>query len=86
MSRLKVRVNPEFGSGLRPYIEKGVKGIVVSVAIDEKGNVTVKEVAADPRIANALKAAVGQWKFNPTIIDNQPRCVEADLPITLTPP
>ena len=54
---------------------------------DEKGNVTVKQVAkANPRIAEALKDAVEQWKFNPTIIDNQLRCVNTELPITLIQP
>jgi outer membrane biosynthesis protein TonB len=85
MTRLKVRVNPEIGPGLREYIDRGIKGIVVSILIDEKGNVTVKQVTADPRIAISLRTAVGQWKFSPTIIGGQPRCVETDIPITLTP-
>ena len=84
MSRLKVRVNPEIEPSLQRYVGRG---IIVSIAIDEKGNVTVKEVAkANPRIAEALRSALRQWKFNPTIIENQPRCVNTDLPITLIQP
>jgi len=84
MNRLKVRVNPEIEPGLQRYMGRG---IVVSIAIDEKGNVRVKQVAkANPRIADALKAAVNQWKFNPTVIDNQARCVNTDLPIALIQP
>ena len=84
MSRLRIRVNPQIEPGLQRYV---ARGIVVSIAIDEKGNVTVKDIAkANPRIADALKAAVAQWKFNPTVIDDQPRCVDTDLPITLIQP
>ena len=84
MTRLKTRVNPQIEPGLQRYIGRG---IAVSIEIDEQGNVAVKEVArANPRIAEAIKLAVSQWKFNPTIIDDQPRCVDTDLPIAAIQP
>jgi tetratricopeptide (TPR) repeat protein len=84
MTRLKTRVNPQIEPALQRYIGRGIG---VSIEIDEQGNVTVKDIAkANPRIAEAIKAAVSQWKFNPTIIDNQPRCVDTELPIAAIQP
>jgi tetratricopeptide (TPR) repeat protein len=84
MSRLKTRVNPQIEPGLQRYIGRG---IVVSIRVDEQGNVSVKDIAkANPRIAEALKWAVEQWKFTPAVIGNRARCVDTDLPITLIQP
>jgi tetratricopeptide (TPR) repeat protein len=84
MSRLSYRVNPAIEPSLQQYVEKET---VVRISIDEKGNVAVKDVInADSRIADALQVAVEQWKFNPPIIDNEARCLNTDLPITLIQP
>jgi hypothetical protein len=84
MSRLSYRVNPAIEPSLQQYVEKGT---VVRISIDEKGNVAVKDVVnADSRIADALQVAVEQWKFTPTIIDNEARCLNTELPITLIQP
>ena len=84
MNRLKTRVNPRIDPSLQRYVSRGIR---VSVEIDDAGNVEVKQVLnANPRIAEALKNAVEQWKFYPAIIDNHPRCVETELPITLIQP
>lgn len=84
MSRLRYRVNPEIEPSLQQYVERAT---VVRISIDEKGNVTVKDVVnADSRIADALQAAVEQWKFNSTVIDNEARCINTELPITLIQP
>jgi hypothetical protein len=77
-------VNAEIEPSLQQYVDRGT---VVRISIDEKGNVTVKDVVnADSRIADALQAAVEQWKFNPIVIDNEARCVNTELPITLIQP
>ncbi len=84
LSRLTYRVSPEIEPSLQQYVERGT---VVKIAIDEKGNVTVKDVVnADSRIADALQVAVEQWKFNPIVINNEVRCINIDLPITLIQP
>ncbi len=84
MTRLKTRVNPQIEPALQRYIGRGIG---VSIEIDEQGNVAVKDVVrANARIADAIKLAVNQWKFNPTIIDNQPRCVDTELPIAAIQP
>ena len=83
MTKLKTRVNPYLDPNLQPFIGRGIR-VVVSVQIDEQGEVRVKRVdQANSRIAEAIKSAVEQWKFNPTVIDGQTRCVETDLPIRL---
>ncbi|HYR84020.1 MAG TPA: hypothetical protein VE422_08085 [Terriglobia bacterium] len=84
MARLKTRVNPQIDPSLQRYL---VRGIVVSIHIDEEGNVEVNEVAkANPRIAGPIRAAVEQWKFNPTLINGQAKCVETDLPLAVIQP
>jgi tetratricopeptide (TPR) repeat protein len=80
LARLKSRVNPQLDPTLRRYL---TRRIVINIEIDERGDVTVKDVAnANDRVAGVLRDAVQQWKFYPAIIDNQPRCVETQLPIS----
>jgi len=84
MKELQFRANPLIEPNLQRYVGRG---IVVSIEIDDKGTVAVKRVAkANPRIADALKFAVEEWKFNPIVVDDQPRCVYTDLPIGLIQP
>jgi len=84
MSQLWYRVNPAIEPSLQQYVEKET---VVRISIDEKGNVAVKDVVnADSHIADALQVAVEQWKFNPTIIDNEARCLITELPTALIQP
>ncbi len=84
MKQLKFRFSPQIDPSLQRYVGRG---IVVSIEIDDKGNVTVKRVAkANARIADTLKIAVQEWKFDPIVIDNRPTCVDTDLPITLIQP
>jgi tetratricopeptide (TPR) repeat protein len=84
MARLKTRVNPQIDPALQRYIGRG---IAVRVQIDEQGNVEVKDVAkANPKIAEALRSAIEQWKFHPTVIRDEVRCVETELPLTVITP
>jgi tetratricopeptide (TPR) repeat protein len=84
LTRVRTRVNPRIEPNLQRYVTRGIRA---TVQIDEKGNVTVSQILnANPRIADAIKAALEQWKFNPMVVDNQARCVETDLPINLIQP
>ena len=84
LTRVRTRVNPRIEPNLQRYVTRGIRA---TIQIDEKGNVTVSQIAnANPRIAEAIKAALEQWKFNPMVIDNQARCVETDLPLILSSP
>jgi Gram-negative bacterial TonB protein C-terminal len=84
INRLKTRVSPQIEPALQRYISRGIR---VDIQIDESGNVKVKQIAnANPRLAEALKSAIEQWKFYPAIVDSQPRCVETELPIAFVQP
>jgi tetratricopeptide (TPR) repeat protein len=81
ITRLKTRVNPRIEPNLRRYV---ARGFVVTIQIDEQGNVKVKNISnTNPRVAEVIKSAVEQWKFNPTVIDGQVRCVDTELPISV---
>jgi tetratricopeptide (TPR) repeat protein len=81
LARVKYRVEPQIDPGFQQYL---VGAVMVSIEIDEQGNVQVDEVAkAHPRIATAVKSAIEQWKFIPTVMDNVARCVQTDITITL---
>jgi hypothetical protein len=81
LNRLKTRVNPQLDPSLQRYV---TRRIMVGIEIDETGSVRVKKISnANDRIAAALKDAVERWKFTPAVIDNQNRCVETELPVSL---
>ena len=59
----------------------------MGIETDEGGNVKVTQIKnTNIRMAEALKSAVEQWKFCLGIVDNQPKAVEAELPITFIQP
>jgi len=61
--------------------------VYVRTRIDTEGNAAVLLTQGhNASINDAVKAAVSKWKFSPLIVDNQPRCVEADLQIGLSAP
>jgi hypothetical protein len=81
VNRLRMRVNPQIEPSLQRYVTRGIR---VAIEIDVEGNVRVKQISnANDRVAEPLKSAVEQWKFFPAVIDNEPRCVETELPINL---
>ena len=83
LKRLKKRINPQIEPSLQRYLSR----VRVSIEIDQHGNVNVKQITnANNRLAEALKGAIEQWEFYPTVIDDQPRCVETELPIILIQP
>ncbi len=80
--RLKTRVNPQIPNGFT----SGSMNVRVKTRIDEKGNVTAGEVlGGNPVIRSAVQKAVEQWKFLPAIVESQPRCVETEIPIVISP-
>ncbi len=84
MNRLTTRVNPRIDPSLQRFVTRGIR---VAIQIDVDGRVEVKQIFnANDRLAQALRSAVEQWKFYPAIVDNEPRCVETELPINLIQP
>ena len=81
LARLRTRVNPQIPAGSA----FGSVSVRVKAGIDEKGNVTVEEVlGGNSVIRTAVQKAVEQWKFLPAIVENEPRCVETEIPFLIS--
>lgn len=80
--RLKNKVIPDIAPERMPVTPVDIR---VKVKIDEEGNVAVKDVSGSNRYLNeAMRTAVGKWKFLPAIVDQRRRCVETELPVVLS--
>jgi protein TonB len=67
-----------------PLLEKAkVSGdVVIRIVIDARGNVAeMHPVSGDPQLLKAAMEAVGQWKYEPTILAGQAVPVELTVPI-----
>jgi hypothetical protein len=83
MARLKTRVDPQVTGAARPT---SPVNFLLNINLDKHGNVTVNRVQGPSLALNGLvQAAVERWKFSPAIVENEPRCVDTVLPITLNP-
>jgi len=84
MVRLKNRVDPQIPRAVRPT---SPTSFVLKINIDKSGNVSVKDVQSPNLALNGpIKAAVEKWKFAPALVEeDQPRCVDTELPILLNP-
>lgn len=84
LARLKTRVEPDFPPYLLSQVKEPSVTVHVKARIDEKGNVATSEVyAGNPFLHTAVRTAFQQWKFTPALVDEQPRCVETDIPIII---
>ena len=82
--RLKSQVDPVIP--LQARLAPGSDPVTVRVKarISESGDVTVSEASGGNLIFNdAVKTAVQLWKFHPTIIRNENRCVITEIPVVL---
>ena len=56
----------------------------VQINIDENGNTSVEQLSGGNTVIDAfLKSALEEWKFVPTIVDGQPRCVSTEMKLQL---
>jgi hypothetical protein len=84
LARLKTRVDPEIPAGSRAYLQNTQVTLKVKARIDEGGNVTSTEVTGSNAILNnAVRNAVGRWKFSPISDKNGPRCVNTEIPVVM---
>jgi tetratricopeptide (TPR) repeat protein len=84
LARLKSRVDPEFPAFVRSQV-KGSVTVRVKTRINEKGEVISSEaVSGNPILFNGVRAAVDRWKFIPTLLQGEPRCVDSEIPIVIT--
>jgi len=58
----------------RQAIEDRISGrVVLAVNVDEEGNVSeVNVTEGHPLLAESAKAAVGEWKYSPTLLNGEP--------------
>jgi tetratricopeptide (TPR) repeat protein len=83
--RLKTRVDPQFPSFVLPQITTAQTTVRVKATINEKGDVTARDVEGDNSFINAaVKSAIEQWKFFPAVIDGEARCVESEIPVVIS--
>jgi len=83
LTRLKVRVNPEITRDMRAMLGQS-QLVHIKLRVDESGNVAVSEVqGAVPTINNAVRVAVGRWKFTPSVDENGARCTETEIVMSI---
>jgi outer membrane biosynthesis protein TonB len=84
MTRLKVRVDPEFPREARTFVQNGKVNVTVKTRIDESGNVTVIDLqGGNPVINGPIRTSIERWKFSPAMDPSGARCVDTDIPMTI---
>jgi hypothetical protein len=84
LARLKTRVNPEFPAYALSQLKLSSVVVHVKARIDERGDIAMSEVyGGSPFLHPAVRTAFQQWKFSPAFVDEQPRCIDTDIPIVI---
>ena len=84
LSRLKNRVDPQFPPYLLSLIKDFPMTIRVRARINEAGDVAAAELSGgNALVYDAVRAAFGQWKFFPALVQGAARCVDTEIPIVL---
>jgi len=85
MILLRSSKRPEIPPEAQRSLKKPAE-VQVSSRIEENGDVTVLSVRGENTVINdAVKLAVQKWKFSPTTLDNETRCVETVFPFAIPP-
>jgi hypothetical protein len=87
MLRMKSGNQPQIPPGLQKTLDNArARTVRVESRIEENGDVSVLTVLGEnTAINNIVRSAVEKWKFSPTILENETRCVETVFPIVITP-
>jgi outer membrane biosynthesis protein TonB/tetratricopeptide (TPR) repeat protein len=84
MTRLKLRVDPEFPREARAFVQNAKVNVSVKTRIDESGNVTVIDLqGGNPVINGPVRTAIERWKFSPAMDPTGARCVDTDILMTI---
>jgi tetratricopeptide (TPR) repeat protein len=81
MTRIKTRVNPSLSAS-----DVGRNGLTLraQVKIDKNGDVVVSSVqGGTPHVNETVRDALGRWKFTPITDEYGPRCVDAEIPLSI---
>ena len=84
LSRLKNRVDPQFPPHLLSLIKDFPMTVRVRARINEAGDVAAAELSGgNALVYDSVRAAFGQWKFSPALLQGEARCVDTEIPIVL---
>ncbi len=84
LSRLKNRVDPQFPAYVISQIKISPVTVRVKARINEKGDVTATEIlGGNPLLYGAVRTAFEQWKFSPTVVQGESRCVDTEIPMVI---
>ena len=84
LSRLKNRVDPQIPPHLLSLIKDFPMTIRIRARINEAGDVAAAELSGgNALVYDAVRAAFGQWKFSPALMQGEVRCVDTEIPIVL---
>jgi tetratricopeptide (TPR) repeat protein len=85
MPHLTRRVEPRISPNLQRVVEKsGPLTVYVQAKISEEGAVSVIETQGiDPGIRESVRTAVKDWKFSPTTVEDEARCVDTILSVVV---
>ncbi|OLE13917.1 MAG: hypothetical protein AUI36_39520 [Cyanobacteria bacterium 13_1_40CM_2_61_4] len=86
LARLKVQVNPVVPAPFQEIARRSQVSVHVKTRIDEKGDVTVMDAqGGSPLLNDAVRTAVGHWRFAPIMDQSGPRCADVDIPVVIKP-
>lgn len=84
--RVKTSAKPEIPAQLERTLRGSPPQTVrVDARIEQNGDVAVLATRGEnPAVNDAVRIAVQKWKFSPTMVENEARCVRTVFPIVIT--
>ena len=84
LARLRSRVDPQFTGFITSQLKASSVTVRIKARINEKGEVTASEPqGGNPLLYPGIRYAIGQWKFSPTVIQGQARCIDTEIPLVI---
>ena len=84
LARLRSRVDPQFTNFITSQLKASSVTVRIKARINEKGEVTASEPqGGNPLLYPGIRYAIGQWKFSPTVIQGQARCIDTEIPLVI---
>jgi hypothetical protein len=84
LTRLKNRVDPQFSPYVVTMMKESPVTVRVKAKITDAGDTVPRELTGgNALLYDAVRAAVGQWKFSPAIVQGEARCVDTEIPMVL---
>lgn len=84
LARLRSRVDPQFTSFITSQLKASSVTVRIKARINENGDVTASEPqGGNPLLYPGIRDAIQKWKFSPTLIQGQARCVDTEIPLVI---